>query len=281
MKIVLVCIQTFQPYILENIQQLQLFGNTDITVLTEPSFFNYFPSNVECIPLSKSSLIKDYISKTKLSKTFRDGFWIHCFTRFLYIYEYLRIYNVENIIHLENDVMSYVNFDELVFGKEMMITMDSENRCIPGIIYCKSYKIWQDLFNHIHYGINDMEWMAYMYKIYNTRIGLLPIIHKDNVDNIFDAAAIGQYLGGVDPRNACETTPGFINETCDVKYNVYRFHWLYQNNLWVPYLFDKENRIRINTLHIHSKQLNKFSSISPMENKYISKFSPIENNIYI
>ena len=64
-----------------------------------------------------------------------------------------------------------------------------------------------------------------------------PIIKKNkyyNIDDmystnynkfngIFDSAAIGQYLGGVDPKNISGNTKGFINKTCVVKYNNYNF----------------------------------------------------------
>jgi hypothetical protein len=40
----------------------------------------------------------------------------------------------------------------------------------------------------------------------------------DRFQCIFDGAAFGQYIGGIDPRNSNNTnTIGFINETCVVK----------------------------------------------------------------
>ena len=87
---------------------------------------------------------------------------------------------------------------------------------------------------------------------------------------IFDAAAIGQYLGGIDPRNQIGDTRGFINETCFIKYNNYTFFWIInENGLYQPHIFINNNYIKIINLHIHSKNLNKFFGNNPKETKLI------------
>jgi hypothetical protein len=82
---------------------------------------------------------------------------------------------------------------------------------------------------------NDMENLG---KYYNSQIvEPFPIIsiYDNNIqyfnmnflkfNGIFDGAAIGQYLGGVDKKNDPNDTRGFINETCLIKYNNYNFYW--------------------------------------------------------
>jgi hypothetical protein len=74
---------------------------------------------------------------------------------------------------------------------------------------------------------------------------------------IFDAAAIGQYLGGIDPKNDPNNTIGFVNETCIIKYNHPNFNIQWkkcENNIEKPFL----NNIPIFNLHIHSKNLKQF-----------------------
>ena len=75
---------------------------------------------------------------------------------------------------------------------------------------------------------------------------------------IFDAAAIGQYLGGVDRRNNPNNTIGFINETCIIKYNSYKFEFLDKENIKKPFINVNDKFIPIFNLHIHSKDLDKF-----------------------
>ena len=79
---------------------------------------------------------------------------------------------------------------------------------------------------------------------------------------IFDAAALGQMVGGVDPRNIGGDTRGFVNEECVIKYNDYG------TIVWIdfkPYYrlhmkgIALERDIPIFNLHIHSKNLHLYS----------------------
>ena len=74
---------------------------------------------------------------------------------------------------------------------------------------------------------------------------------------IFDAAAIGQFIGGVDPHNCPNNTRGFINETCVIKYNDEgTILWRNCDGFLKPFLQTREAReIPIFNLHIHSKAL--------------------------
>jgi hypothetical protein len=75
---------------------------------------------------------------------------------------------------------------------------------------------------------------------------------------IFDAAAIGQYVGGVDPRNIDGDTRGFVNETCVIKYNDEgEIGWRSYAGFTRPFikLYGSGVEIPIFNLHIHSKAL--------------------------
>jgi hypothetical protein len=72
---------------------------------------------------------------------------------------------------------------------------------------------------------------------------------------VFDAAAMGQYLGGIDPWHISGDTTGFVNETCLVKYNQYQFYWDHGK----PFLrISPTLTVPIFNLHIHSKRLDAF-----------------------
>src|SRR5262249_44426075 len=86
--------------------------------------------------------------------------------------------------------------------------------------------------------------------------------HFAELGCIFDAAAIGQFLGGIDPRNSAGSTVGFINERCG-------FH----PTLLKPRMAsDAHGRRRpvvetasgvhpVANLHVHSKNLAPFLSV--------------------
>ncbi|MFQ5677492.1 MAG: hypothetical protein ACE5G1_16505, partial [bacterium] len=80
----------------------------------------------------------------------------------------------------------------------------------------------------------------------------------DLFQSIFDAAALGQYLGGADPANG-PSKPGFINESCVFNPSLLTFEWIYdEQGRRVPYATFENKRYRINNLHIHSKKLEWF-----------------------
>jgi hypothetical protein len=193
MKIVLVMLNNIQEYILDNIKNLKNHNNNDIIIITDNKFNNYFENkDVQLINIEELlSCYTEHVSK--LTGSFRNGFWNLTSYRFKAIYEYMKLYNIENIIHIENDVLIY---------KDMT------------------------LFN-----------------FHNTNKILL---------------TIGQYLGGVDPRNKSGNTIGFVNETCIINYSKYKFVWKNENGLKIPYIIINENEYPIINLHIHSKNLKNF-----------------------
>ena len=268
-NIILVSVGTFQNYILDNIQQLTQLGFSNIHVITEKINFKNFIQYDKVILVDADKLDTSYFDKnSKLNKSFRNGFWNFASKRFFLMYEYIKNNNIIDIIHLENDVLLYTNMN-YNFDEKIYITMDSKNRCIPGIIYIPNYLLLSKLIEQYNFSQNDMINLAGFY--YNNKdiVKTFPII-DDSIDkciynenykqfsSIFDGAAIGQYLGGVDPRNNVGNTIGFVNETCIIKYDKYNFKWLIKKNGKFPYIEINKKLIPINNLHIHCKDLKKF-----------------------
>lgn len=283
MKIILVSTGNLQEYIIDNIKNLQLFNNDDIVVITEKKFFKLLINlNVTLIDTSE---LNDYNfnNKSHLDRQFRNGFWHLCSLRFFYLYSYIKKNNLTDCIHLENDVITYINFDTLlplIKHNKVYATFDCDTRVIPGILYIPNADAFQPIIDNYNNNINDMENLAKFDERVIEPFPIFPIINNEltkfnkNYNDfkcIFDAAAMGQYLGGVDKRNQDGDTRGFINETCVIKYNNYNFFWLYENNLFSPYIIVDGILIKIINLHIHSKQLNNFMANNPKEELLIKK----------
>ena len=203
-------------------------------------------------------------------ENFRGNFWNNSLIRFFYIYEFIKFYNLENIFHIENDVMIYSDFYDIYqedFYNQLVAIQDSNNRAICSYMYIHNYKVLEKFLDFIKketldYTIfkNDMELMGlYKHKKYFNNI-------PKNNEYLFDGAAIGQYLGGVDPRNIEGNTKGFINETSIFKPNLFIFEKQIYNNL--NYWICKKDLLnsKIANLHIHSKNLCEFSSDINIEN---------------
>jgi hypothetical protein len=274
MKIVLVMLNNLQSYIFDNIQHLKHHDNSDITVITDKKFNTLF-ENVGINIINIEDLIPDYINVVSRSNnTFRNGFWELTSYRFTALYEYMKQHNINNIIHIENDVLIYKNIDTINFHNmnKLLLTMDSKNRCIPGLMFIPTNEVLKKCLDLFNTSLNDMQNFSNCYYTLSDCIDTLPIFLEDNkndvtkmitknfkyYDSIFDAAAIGQYLGGIDPRNKSGDTRGFINETCVIDYSKYTFIWKTENDKKFPYIVVNNNEYPIVNLHIHCKDLKMF-----------------------
>jgi len=280
-SIVLVCIGNFQDYILQNISQLIRLGHSQIYILTNTCFFERFDiflGKIKLVSVDELSDSYQFFDKTSLNKTFRGGFWTFTSLRFFYIYEFMAKYDVRDVIHLENDVLIYYNCDQIIerFDKEYIyLPFDTFSRNIASIMFIPSAFVLKSVLDKYDFNKNDMENFSNIMNITGL-IKQFPIFSSYNIFHmtdeyrfvtanyerfggfIFDAAAIGQYLGGVDPRNISGDSTGFINETCIIKYNKYSFLWELIDGIKRLFIIIDGNKIPIFNLHIHSKNLKRF-----------------------
>ena len=278
MNLILVSIGNFQEYILDNIKQLLILEISNIYIITNSVFFEKFEIYKDKINLIAIETLNDsynFFNKTSLDKSFRNGFWTLTSLRFFYIYSLMEKYNLTNCIHIENDVLLYYNISTLqnkFNGNYVYIPFDTYKRNIASIMYIPNCNIFKNILDKYDFTKNDMENFANI-KINTRLIQNMPIFPVNFVTSkeelfvsqnfntfnfIFDAAAIGQFLGGVDPKNMPGDTTGFVNETCVIKYNKYNFIWEIEDNIKKPYFIINDLKIPIFNLHIHSKNLLKF-----------------------
>ena len=198
---------------------------------------------------------------------FRDNFWLNTIKRFFYIEYIIKLYQLENVYHIENDVMIYKTLIIPSNNDKLTVVSDNPARVIASIMFIKNIQQISDLNTYIKSTItestqfiNDME-----------LLGNYKNVDYFNIDpdfgETYDGACFGQYIGGVDYRNLPEfdTYPinkqllikytnglhGFINETSIIKPNNYTI--TKKNNKYYA-----NNNLLVN-LHIHSKQLYNFT----------------------
>lgn len=181
----------------------------------------------------------------------------------------------------------------------MAATFDNDHRCIPGFLYIADPGALSDLVSFIlsalaharslpeqdTAGLNDMLLLAAWRAHFPDDAGILPIVPPDypaelrsaiggvsamassywrdfeNLGMIFDAAALGQYLGGVDPRNDPQPSRGFINESClfDPRLLKPRME-LGADGLRRPVIETPAGVWPVANLHIHCKDMRDFLS---------------------
>lgn len=252
---------------------------------------------VYCENLPQSESHKIFLKNSTLDSS-KEGFWRKASERFFVLEELITNYDLRHVFHLESDNMLYVCLDEFISifktYKTMAAVFDNDIRCIPSFVYINDKNAIKKLTTFIaqraNQGLNDMQIIA-LFKNVEGRHNIehLPIICPEycqyyelkntlgdrvkdrtryyhdfqNFLSVFDAAAIGQYLGGTDKiaHGANAPGPGFINESCVFNPAYCSFEWIKdERDRKIPYLIFKGKKYRINNLHIHSKQLDKFQS---------------------
>jgi len=274
-----------------------LVANKNALAEQEEALKKYYTNCVPCESLLKTNEHLAFIQNSKLDKSFREGFWNRAAERFFYLQDLIRQYQLMCVVHLENDVMIYADVFSLLptFRKlypHIGMTFDNDQRCVPGFIYVSDSKsmdhLAQFMVSEFCGGKIDMLALGNYYRQFG---GLytdqLPIIMQSYVANnvlinsyrhipknkfqyckndnefqsIFDGAALGQYLGGVDPRNDPSSKPGYISDACVFDPSRLIFSWkIDKNGRKIPYAKYGETEYRINNLHIHSKKLALFLS---------------------
>jgi hypothetical protein len=277
---------TYPEYIDDCINQLRLF-NINVHLIINESILGSIKRKDVII-----SKLEDYTSDKYHSfsikgydTNFRDGFWNSTTSRFFILENYVKLNNLNNFFHIEYDNLIYDNLIKvtqiLSTKKEsMFIVVDSENRSIPSIMFIKDYKILNDFTDFIinNNNKNDMENLYEFFSLNRDKVSNLPILPKNHninlisktgiqhtgkinysnlfeeLDILFDGAALGQFVGGVDPRNDSSNTIGFINETTIFDVSKLKIIW----EEYLPLVLLNDTKIKICNLHIHSKNLNNF-----------------------
>ena len=320
-------------YLYDNIHQTLLMNDykVKIYVIIEDSLIKDFNEKINCmefdiytkgeffykniIQVVPLSILDRYLNERSAFDTykkvvsekfgelsqFRGGFWVSTTARFYYIGILMEIFDLENVFHIENDVLLYNSAIKIYKNickyfhtdkiEKICMVQDSPNRVIPSILYFPNVKCINGLTEYItselvisNSFINDMD-------ILGSYQDKLELPFKPDGDFIFDGAAFGQYLGGVDYKNIsirCDKndivnnqknlliqynnhTRGFVNETALVKPNLYNY---FKSNVLLDHLknpikvytLEKNDKTNIKlceivNLHIHSKQLYQFSSV--------------------
>ncbi len=300
--------KSLPEYLMDAIKQARLFNESSMLVLLandqaitnefRQKLAEYTTTIIELETIQKTEEHEEFLQKSTLNRQWLDGFWLYTSERFLFLYDFMRQYNLSDIIHLETDNMVYVDFTELlpIFKKYypgIGAIFDNDQRCIPGLVYIANWQIARNLaqcfVQNASSGKNDMEVIGLFFQQRSelNEVHALPIImpsyvesfglhsksghrtthperycnHIEEFRSIFDGAAIGQYLGGTAPCHG-PSVPGFINESCLFDPSLLKFEWkIDYKGRNVPYILFKSEFYKINNLHIHSKNLRNFSSL--------------------
>jgi len=228
---------------------------------------------------------------------FRDGYWKFVTERFFYIEEVMISFSLGPSIAMEYDVLVYTPIKDLMpllgkYTQSIALVRDNETRAHPGCMYLPSVGALEHLNHYIacmlQSKLSDMELLHVYGEFYPERVSYLPVIsHKRNatkfirkssdgqhsmaaplflssgyevLGGLFDSAVVGQWVGGVDPRNTGGADSiHYVNESALYSMREMPFEWKKVGGLWQPHL-DASPLI---TIHVHSKALECLLSDRP------------------
>jgi hypothetical protein len=272
-------------------KQLRLFNtNAIVWFLTDEkhmscSLFEKYNINVE----NAEDYYTDYIPLfEKLYKRKHNDFWNITAVRFFYIQKFLEVKGIRNVYHFENDVLIYYSFDEhhekfMNLYDTLAITVGGEDKAMTGLMYIDG---WASLFWLTHffirslklYGkegiknvfdldmVNEMTLIRAFMKVSPEQIKSIPTNPVGNnptiFNSVFDPASWGQFVGGTtDKLPGAKPEDHYIGQMLR-KCPEYTVIWKKdEENRKVPYFKWDDQEIKINNLHIHSKELHKYMSV--------------------
>jgi hypothetical protein len=231
--------------------------------------------------ISKSAEHSAFLQTSALNRDFRGGFWLHTTSRFFVLADYIRQHSLENVVHFENDVVPYFDPADklLAFQSHAPFSVPLDrNRAIASIVWIANSGVAASLSQHLATvpANNDMEALNQFCLLHPDIAKPLPTLpsnyakHKgldlarfcqgiETFGGVFDAAAIGQYVGGVDPQNNPHNSRFFINESSDMDMREIDFGWDVSNGVRSPSLRGEHENTKLLCLHAHSKDIEGIS----------------------
>jgi hypothetical protein len=267
----------FTSFLNASIKKL-LKQNVKIHLIISDNLISFLENTSEIIVIPESFVSSGFYSNYVLNcsqKEFRDNFLQRASSRFILINNYAKKVGLQSFFHIENDVLllhdlTQIN-DVLSNSKySACFVIDNFGRCVPSIIWFRDSLITEKLSSFINKNNNNDDMFNLFYFYYNntknvTNFPILPndhyVLRRDCIDYsnnfdmfgcVFDGAAIGQYLFGIDPRNNPNNTVGFINETTNFDPSIFSYK-KYGDSL---YMIHNDIKTKIANIHLHCKNMD-------------------------
>lgn len=158
--------------------------------------------------------------------TFRDGFWLKTTERYFVLAQYMDAHRVDRLVHAELDSLTFA-LDRFVSNLDrsgergIFLPFDHPARSIASLVYVNDPAALHELVRFITTTTpvrNDMDLLARFAQHSPRSVRRLPTLESltrpaafeelacraitpSQLGGIVDAASIGQWIGGIDPRN--------------------------------------------------------------------------------
>ena len=240
---------------------------------------NYKTPSIPGVSIYKFQIDKKYlINSMNLSVT--DDFFFATSARFFYLYYLANKLKLTHFFHAEvdNAIFDLKNIEKLLDRSRngLFFTKDSQSRAIASLLYCNNIhclKMLLDILQDEELEIdNDMKALSVYTTLYPQSFLALPtesfsvsknsweIIPPTEINGIFDAAALGQYLLGANTQYYPDKNIYNLYKNENLMINLKKVNFFVaRNQLFVENL--AKDPLPIFNLHVHSKSVAKFQDL--------------------
>lgn len=215
----------------------------------------------------------------------REELFIRSMERFYLLHNLMVKESLTDIFFVELDNLVYNNPEiwlESFAKKDMAYMFDNFNRCSSGICYVKNTQILKKFMDLMTSRVqcadeflNEMTFLYYFWQANPDTVQLLPThwpeqsvpeqsyqTFYDYNGSIFDSLPIGIFITGIDAVHSNNVIKrGFKCEWSAIDFTKYRYYWQKdEQGRFIPFLHNGYQDIRINNLHVHSKDILPFLS---------------------
>lgn len=273
-------IRTFNP-------EVNIYFLTDERLIDADVFQTY-----DVLPINKDDYYSDKIRQFESEFTYdKNDLWFLAAVRLFYIENFLKKFELTDVYHFENDVLLYYDLEKYhhIFQRlyqNIAITPGGTDKSMTGFMFVRNSealaRMTQFFISALHiYGmqgiiaayhmdmVNEMTLMkAYSLDYGSKYITDLPILpfgeHSENYsefNSVFDPASWGQFVGGTQTWGPGATPPDHYIGQLLMAHPEYAVIWHQdEQRRNVPYFKYGTNEVKINNLHIHSKNLHLYMS---------------------
>jgi hypothetical protein len=216
---------------------------------------------------------------------FRGGLWVKSLERFFILYQFAQKHSMSRVFHAELDQVLF-NLDVLKSSLDslpqvgLFVPFHSEQAAVASVFYCNSLNSLKSLLDYASFGppfLNEMvlisEWARLnssechrlptlaneLKKPWDSGLQPMDLIPSAEIHGIVDAAQLGQWIGGIDPRNVdfrSKPVTKFVDApspTLLSREELKSIEIHYEEGSKNLYCKLGKNRIRVYNLHLHSK----------------------------
>ena len=261
--------------------RVHLLGNKKILPGESHKFINFTPVEDFYDP----EAFKDAANRISYAHSFRDVFWLKSLERFFVLAQFMGAEKIESIFHAELDQLLF-RTDHLlekldnVDQRGLFFPFHNQKSAVASIFYCNDHHALLSLLDFSCQGDifpNEMALMANWANLNPALAHALPtmatvigqrnkllnerirVISADDIGGVVDAAQLGQWIGGIDPRNVSirevpmtkfVDAPGEMLLSRD---HLTRLKFTLNSEGNLIGKFDEHFSVNIYNLHLHSK----------------------------